>query len=131
MGVSLITRWLEIKEIAMKTHVVQVGLDVHRTFSNLTERDALGKVIGRGRLDHRDRTRLRERLGEWPEGTPVVLESTFGWGWTVLSLEINVDQKNHETVNARTKPVKSTSKFRSCLPDESVGRFISILLCAI
>lgn len=65
----------------MKTTVAQVGLDVHRSFSRITERDALGKVVGRGRLDHRDRTRLRKRIGEWPAGTSVVLESTFGWGW--------------------------------------------------
>ncbi len=64
----------------MRTNVAQVGLDVHRSFSRITERDALGKVVGRGRLDHRDRTRLRARIGEWPAGTPVVLESTFGWG---------------------------------------------------
>jgi transposase len=65
----------------MKTNVAQVGLDVHKSFSRLTERDALGKVVGRGRLDHRDRTRLRRRIGQWAVGTPVVLESTFGWGW--------------------------------------------------
>jgi len=63
------------------TNVAQVGLDVHRSFSRITERDALGKVVGRGRLDHRDRAGLRERIGKWPARTPVVLECTFGWGW--------------------------------------------------
>lgn len=83
----------------MKTTVAQVGLDVHRTFSRLTERDALGKVVGRGRLDHRNRTRLRERIGEWPKGTPVVLESTFGWGW--LSDELLAEGLRPRLANSR------------------------------
>jgi transposase len=24
---------------------------------------------------------MREQLGSWPKGTPVILEGTFGWGW--------------------------------------------------
>jgi transposase len=83
----------------MKTNVAQVGLDVHKTFSRLTERDALGKIIGRGRLDHKDRTRLRERIGQWPKGTPVVLESTFGWGW--LSDELLAAGLNPRLANSR------------------------------
>ncbi len=65
----------------MNPKIVQVGLDVHRTFSRVTARDAEGKVAWRGRLEHRDRGKLRADLREWPAGTTVVLESTFGWGW--------------------------------------------------
>lgn len=65
----------------MNPKIVQVGLDVHRTFSRITARDAEGKVAWRGRLEHRDRWKLRADLREWPAGTTVVLESTFGWGW--------------------------------------------------
>lgn len=46
----------------MNPKIVQVGLDVHRTFSRLTARDAEGKVAWRGRLEHRDRWKLRADL---------------------------------------------------------------------
>jgi transposase len=68
--------------------VAQVGLDVHRKFSSASLRDASGKVIARERLDHVDRQKLRERITQWPQGTPVVLEATFGWGW--LSDELHL-----------------------------------------
>jgi len=64
-----------------ETKVAQLGLDSHRTFSNVTARDAVGKIVWRKRLEHGDRRPLREELGTWPKGTPVVLEGTFGWGW--------------------------------------------------
>jgi transposase len=35
----------------------------------------------RQRLEYKDRGKLREQLRSWPKGTPVILESTFGWGW--------------------------------------------------
>lgn len=57
------------------------GCDVHYKFSTVTLRDASGRVVARERLDHPDREALRRRLREWPEGTEVVLESSFGWGW--------------------------------------------------
>ena len=67
----------------MKTKriVSQVGCDCHRKFSKVTARDDEGKIIWRQRLEHVDRERLREQLRGWPEGTPVILEATFGWGW--------------------------------------------------
>ena len=65
----------------METKVAQIGLDSHRTFSSVTARDRAGKVAWRKRLEHADRRPLREELETWPQGTPVVLEGTFGWGW--------------------------------------------------
>lgn len=67
----------------MKTEsrVAQMGLDVHRKFSQVTGRDVQGKIVMRQRLEHADREELRKRLRSWPSGTPVILESTFGWGW--------------------------------------------------
>ncbi len=67
----------------MKTgaEVTQIGLDSHRKFSKVTGRDAEGRVVWRQRLEHADRPALRARLRQWPEGVPVVLEGTFGWGW--------------------------------------------------
>jgi len=38
-------------------------------------------VVAREKLDHRDRSALREQIGRWPRGTPLVLEASFGWGW--------------------------------------------------
>ena len=57
------------------------GVDVHYKFSTVTLRDAAGRVVAREKLDHRDRSALREQIGRWPRGTPLVLEASFGWGW--------------------------------------------------
>ena len=61
--------------------VSQMGLDVHKKFSRVTARDSNGKVAWRQRLEHSDRMRMRQQLQRWPQGTPVILEGTFGWGW--------------------------------------------------
>ena len=61
--------------------VTQLGWDIDRKFSKVTARDSRGKIAWRQRLDHCDRPRMRERLADWPNGAPVVLEGTFGWGW--------------------------------------------------
>ena len=65
----------------MRAKVAQIGLDGHRTFSNATARDSEGRVMWRQRLEHADRPALAEQLRQWPAGTPVLLEATFGWGW--------------------------------------------------
>jgi transposase len=67
--------------------VTQIGVDTHRKFSKVTARDAAGKVVWRQRLEHADRSGLREQLRTWPEGTPVMLEATFGWSWLSDELE--------------------------------------------
>ena len=64
-----------------KNKVTQIGWDSHRKFSKVTARDASHRIVWRQRVDHSDRERMRDQLQAWPEGTPVVLESTFGWGW--------------------------------------------------
>lgn len=61
--------------------VAGVGVDVHYKFSQVTMRDAAGRVVGRERVDHADREALRQRLAAWPKAVPVVLEASFGWGW--------------------------------------------------
>lgn len=65
-----------------KAKVTQIGLDGHKTFGKATAREADGRIVWRERLEYRDRGKLREQLARWPQGTPVILESTFGWGWT-------------------------------------------------
>lgn len=64
-----------------KRTVAQMGCDCHRMFSRITARDEDGGIIWRQRLEHGDRVRLRKQLSGLPEGTPVILEGTFGWGW--------------------------------------------------
>jgi len=49
----------------VNSNVSCAGMDVHYKFSNVTFRDASGKVVSRQRLDHPDRQRLQERLGEY------------------------------------------------------------------
>ena len=65
----------------LKSNVACAGMDVHYKFSNVTFRDARGKLLSRQRLEHPDREKLRQRLGQWPSGIPVVMEASFGWGW--------------------------------------------------
>ncbi len=65
----------------MKGKVTQIGMDLHKSFSRATARDADNGVVWRQRLDHTDRVGLRQTLASWPAGTPVIMESTFGWGW--------------------------------------------------
>src|SRR5919108_6645152 len=71
----------------MLTKVVQMGWDSHRKFSRVSGRDGEGRVVWRDRIEHKDRAALREVLRLWPEGIPVVLEGTFGWGWTADELQ--------------------------------------------
>jgi transposase len=59
--------------------------------------------VWRQRLDHRDRGALREQLRDWPKGTPVILESTFGWGWMsdeLLDAELDPHLANSRKVAA-------------------------------
>lgn len=63
------------------SNVKAIGMDVHYKFSRYSMRDADGKVVYRGRLDHPGRKQLREKLGQWPRGVPIVMEASFGHGW--------------------------------------------------
>ena len=57
------------------------GMDVHYKFSNVTWRDAGGRIVGRETLRHEDRAALRRQRARWPRAAPLVLEASFGWGW--------------------------------------------------
>ena len=71
----------------MYASVRAVGLDVHSKFTTVSMRDGEARVVRRERLDHRDRGRMREQLSRWPQGVPMVLEASFGWGAVADLLE--------------------------------------------
>lgn len=62
-------------------NVAAIGMDVHYQFSSVTFRDGQGRIVRHERLEHPDRAALRARLRQWPRGSAVVLEASFGWGW--------------------------------------------------
>ena len=68
--------------------ITPLDLDRHRTFSNVSAREAEGKLVWRKRLEHAGRRALRKELQTWPKGASVVLEGTFGGGW--LSDELSL-----------------------------------------
>lgn len=82
-----------------ETKVTQIGWDSHRKFSKVTARDASHRVVWRQRVDHKDRKAMQEKLGTWPAGTPVILESTFGWGW--ISDELQAAKLEPHLANSR------------------------------
>ena len=61
--------------------VSHIGCDLHQNFTMATACDAQNRLVWRQRLEHADRPRLRARLETWPQGTPVIFEASFGWGW--------------------------------------------------
>ncbi len=67
--------------------VAAVGVDVHYRFSQVSMRDARGRLVRRERLDHPDRQALRRRLAAWPKGVRIVLEASFGWGWLAEEMQ--------------------------------------------
>lgn len=67
--------------MGMQDSVSHIGCDCHRKFSMLTARDKENTILWRQRLDHKNREALGQSLRTLPPGTPVVLESSFGWGW--------------------------------------------------
>ena len=104
------------------------GMDVHYKFSNVTFRDSAGNIVRRERLDHPGRDQLRERIGRWPKGMPVVLEASFGWGWlsdlmTEAGIEVHLSNcyKVEQMRKARglVKTNKKDADLTSLLPLET------------
>ncbi len=60
-------------------NVASSGMDVHYKFSNVTFRNLDGQVVARGKLDHKDQEKLKQRLSQWLAGLPVVMEALFAW----------------------------------------------------
>ena len=82
------------------------GMDVHYKFTTVTMRDGDDHIVRRERLDHRDRSKLREQLSHWPRGVPMVMEASFGWGWLadlMIELGLNPQLSNCFKVEAMRK----------------------------
>lgn len=69
------------------SNVTQAGLDCHRKFGNLTVRDAQKNVVSRMKLDYTHLQGVARQLSQLPAGTPVIVESSFGWGWICDELD--------------------------------------------
>jgi transposase len=114
------------------SNVTQTGLDNHRKFGNLTARDAQKNVVARMKLDYTNRQAMARQLGQLPPGTPVIVESSFGWGWLCdevagcglsprLASAAKVSGYRKLTTNAKTNKIDSNAL--SDLPlDESWWR---------
>lgn len=114
----------------MNSNVACAGMDVHYKFSNVTFRDADGRIVSRQRLDHPDRKSLAVRLRRWPEGLPVVMEASFGWSWLsdmmeAAGLEVHLSNcyKLEQMRKARgwVKTNKKDADLVSLLPFEPSG----------
>ena len=64
----------------------RIGCDAHKLFSLFAVLDSKGQVIGRTRVNH-ERGAIRNFLSQFPEGTPVALESVCNWYWIVDEIE--------------------------------------------
>jgi len=92
--------------------VMNMGLDCHRKFSQVSARDERGKIVWRQRLEHADRAQLRERLAQWPK-VPVVMEASFGWGWIsdeLVTAGLAPHLANCRKVEAWRREINSSAK---------------------
>ena len=64
----------------------KIGCDAHKRFSQFAVRDANGKLCLQKRIEHEPGA-IREFLCQFPQGTPVALESVGNWYWIVDEIE--------------------------------------------
>lgn len=67
--------------------IAYIGLDNHKDFSEVTARSENNEIVLRRRLNHHDRQQMYQVMTQWPPNTPVILESSFGWGWMADALK--------------------------------------------
>jgi transposase len=84
---------------------VYVGMDVHRTRSQVAIVDAAG-AQQRNRNPANDPAKLLPILGTLPPGTPVAFEAAYGWGWLVDLLE-ELELEPHLVHPSRCKAIAS------------------------
>lgn len=63
-----------------------VGCDAHKHYSQFAVLDKDGKFCRQARIEHA-RGAIQEFLSEFPEGTPVAVESVGNWYWIVDEIE--------------------------------------------
>jgi transposase len=63
-----------------------IGCDAHKRYSQFAVLDADGKLCHQARVEHA-RGAIQGFLSEFPEGTPVALESVGNWYWIVDEIE--------------------------------------------
>lgn len=63
-----------------------IGCDAHKHFSLFTVLDGNGNLVQRSRIGHVPGT-IRSFLAQFPQGTPVALETVGNWYWIVDEIE--------------------------------------------
>jgi len=69
----------------MQSHY-KVGCDAHKRYSMFAVRDQYGALIKESRVNH-ERGAIQAFLSQFPQGTPVALESVGNWYWIVDEIE--------------------------------------------
>jgi transposase len=66
--------------------MLSIGCDAHKRYSQFEVQDPEGRVRGKARVNH-CRGAIREYLSQFPEGTPVALETIGSWYWIADEIE--------------------------------------------
>jgi len=64
-----------------------IGIDVHRKFSEVCVLEEGGEVLVRRKLYHDEPETIEAFFDSFPPGTPVTMESSFGWMWLAQMLQ--------------------------------------------
>jgi transposase len=65
---------------------LSIGCDAHKRYSLFAVLNSNGKPVRRDRVNH-ERGAIKDYLSQFPEGTPVALESIGNWYWIVDEIE--------------------------------------------
>lgn len=79
-----------------------VGVDFHKSFSQVAVMDESGKVQENVKLLHRDKEKLRKYFRRFQCGTPVTFEATRSWYWFSDLLE-ELEMEAHMVHPLKTK----------------------------
>lgn len=66
--------------------MLSIGCDAHKRYSQFEVQDPEGRVRAKARVNHQ-RGAIREYLSQFPEGTPVALETIGSWYWIADEIE--------------------------------------------
>jgi len=64
----------------------RIGCDAHKRYSVFAVLDSSGQLVRQTRINHEPGA-IRDFLADFPEGTPVALESVGNWYWIVDEIE--------------------------------------------